>query len=525
MKPSQSDQLVKAAQEKGELFHDRGGTAYADVAAPEPVPHHEVMRVRSRPFRTWLAGRYWRAFGRPAGGQGLTDAIDVLSALAQFEGPERVVGLRIVAHRGAVYVDLADDRWRVVEVDTTGWRILDRSPIPFRRPRGMLALPEPVAGGDLEVLRDFVNVADDDQYRLLTGWLIGAFRPAGPYLVLALTGEQDSAKTTTARLLRLQVDPNEVGDRTLPRDEQSMAIAASNSWVASFDNVSTLADWQSDALARLATGAGFGTRQLYSDDEEFLVHVARPVILNGIGGIITRPDLMDRAIVVDLRSIPDDRRRPEDEFYTALNAARPRLFGALLDAASMAFAREDRVVIERLPRMADATRWITASEGALRWPERSFLAAYTRNRAGSRALTLEASPLTTPIGLLLRDEWSGTATELLKALEERVDDAVVRRRDWPKTAARLGIDLRRLAPDLRKVEGIEVTFPAGHGTNRLLHLVRARREPSQPSQPSREGHATDDKDSSLRTRTNEPELPWDEELAESAKDDDAEIPA
>ncbi len=522
-KPSQSDELVKAARETGELFHDPAGTPYADVVAPAPTEHHEILRIRSRIFRIWLAGRYWRANGRPAGGQGLTDAIDVLSALALFEGPERQVGLRIVKHRGAIYVDLADDRWRVIEIDLAGWRILDRSPIPFRRPRGMRPLPEPVTGGTVEELREFVNVTDDDQYHLLAGWLVGTFRPSGPYIVLVLTGEQDSAKTTTARLLRLLIDPNEVGDRTLARDEQSMAIGASNSWIASWDNVSTLQDWQSDALARLASGAGFGTRQLYSDDEEFLVHVARPIILNGIGGIVTRPDLMDRSIVIDLASIPEDRRRKEDEFYGALEAARPRILGALLDAASAAFAREDQVVIKRLPRMADATTWITAAEGALGWPERSFLSAYRVNRANSRELTLEASPLAAPLRLLLKDaDWSGTSAELLKALEQRVDEAVVKRRDWPKTARGLSVEVRRLAPDLRKVQGIDVILDRT-GSSRLIHLVRVRKSASFASQGG-DDDANDANDAGSPTRANGVEAPplWpveDDDYPESAWSD------
>ncbi len=515
-KPSQSDELVKTARETGELFHDPDGTAYADVVAPEPVEHHEILRIRSRIFRTWLAGRYWRAMGRPAGGQALTDAIDVLSSLAQFEGQMKEVGLRIARHKGAIYLDLADDRWRVAEIDTTDWRILDRSPVPFRRPRGLRPLPVPVRGGSLDELREFANIADDDQFYLFAGWLVATFRPAGPYIVLVLTGEQDSAKSTTARLLRLLIDPNEVGDRTLPRDEQSLAIAANNSWIASWDNVSTLQDWQSDAIARLATGAGFGTRQLYSDDEEFLVHVARPIILNGIGGIVTRPDLMDRSIVIDLASIPEDRRRKEDEFYGALEAARPRLLGALLDAASAAFARQDQVVIKRLPRMADAATWVTAAEGALGWPGRSFLNAYRANRANSRELTLEASPLAAPLRLLLKDaDWSGTSAELLKALEQRVDEAVVKRRDWPKTARGLSVEVRRLAPDLRKVDAIDVTLDRT-GSSRLIHLVRVRKSSSPASFASQDGgddDANDANDAGSHTRTNGAEAPplWPED--------------
>jgi hypothetical protein len=478
-KRSQADELVVAGQ-NGELFHD-ADTPYADIVAPEPVPHHEVLRVRSRAFRSWLSGVYWRTFQRPAGGQALTDAIDLLAALALFEGLDRRVGLRLAEHKGAIYLDLADDRWRVVEVDTAGWRILKRSPVPFRRPRGMLPLPEPVRGGSLEELRPFLNLDDDDdRYRLLGGWVVACFRPRGPYLVLVLTGEQDAAKSTTARFLRLLVDPNTVGDRSLPRDEQTLAIAASNSWVVSLDNVSAIQDWQSDALARLATGAGFSARQLYSDDEEVLIHVARPLIVNGIGSMVTRPDLMDRAIVVELPTIPEEARRTEDHLFAEFERVRPRLLGALLTAASVAFDGEDRVEIKRLPRMADATKWVTAAEGALRWPRHSFLAAYRANRSMSREITLEASPLAEPLSKVMEEHetWLGSATKLLEALEGKVDEAVRRRKDWPATANRLGVELRRLAPDLRKVGGIDASF--GHGHRKLFQLVRVPKE-SAPS--------------------------------------------
>jgi hypothetical protein len=515
-KAQQSDELVRLAQETGELFHDRDGIPYADVVAPEPGPHHEIIRIRSRVFRTWMSGRYWRLTGRPSGGQALTDAIDVLSAIAQFEGLERSVGMRIAGHGGALYLDLADAMWRAVEIDATGWRVVARSAVPFRRPRGMRALPVPVSGGNVDELREFINIADEDQYRLLAGWLLGAFRASGPYLCLVLVGEQDAAKSTVARALRSIIDPNEVSDRTLPRDEQAMAIAAGNAWVASFDNVSAMADWQSDALARLATGAGFGTRQLYSDDEEFLVRVSRPIILNGIGGIVTRPDLMDRSIVVDLPTINEETRRDEREFYAALDATRPRILGALLDAASVALAGEDHVVIQRRPRMIDATRWITAAEGVLGWTDRSFLAAYQANRAATRTITIDASPLVAPLrDLLDRGPWSGTATDLLKALEQRVADADVKRRDWPKTAAALGTDLRRLAPDLRRVESIEIMFPSRHGGRRVLALARLSEEPSPLSQPSqRDTGDTWDSDAHSRATNDESGFGWSSEPEE-----------
>ena len=61
--------------------------------------------------------------------------------------------------------------------------------------------------------------------------------------------------------------------------------------------------WLSDALCRLATGGGFGTRQLYSDDEESLFEARRPVLLNGIEEVAVRGDLLDRSLIVTLSPI------------------------------------------------------------------------------------------------------------------------------------------------------------------------------------------------------------------------------
>ena len=65
----------------------------------------------------------------------------------------------------------------------------------------MLALPQPVAWGCLDVLREFVNVADDD-WPLVVAWLVAALRPQGPFPVLPIHGEQGSAKSTASRMLR-----------------------------------------------------------------------------------------------------------------------------------------------------------------------------------------------------------------------------------------------------------------------------------------------------------------------------------
>ena len=72
----------------------------------------------------------------------------------------------------------------------------------------MLELPDPVEGGTLGDLRRFVNVERTEDFILVVSWLVGAFQPGGPYPLLALHGEQGSAKTTTANILRSLIDPS-----------------------------------------------------------------------------------------------------------------------------------------------------------------------------------------------------------------------------------------------------------------------------------------------------------------------------
>jgi hypothetical protein len=87
-----------------------------------------------------------------------------------------------------------------------------------------------------------------------------------------------------------------------------MFIAASNGHILAFDNLSGLPPLLSDTLCRLTSGGAFSTRRLFTDQDEILFAAARPIILDGIEDIVTRPDLADRAILLMLA---EPQRRPE----------------------------------------------------------------------------------------------------------------------------------------------------------------------------------------------------------------------
>src|ERR1700730_19316291 len=45
---------------------------------------------------------------------------------------------RFAEHAERLYLDLADEDWRVVEIGRDGWRVITSPPVRFRRSTGML---------------------------------------------------------------------------------------------------------------------------------------------------------------------------------------------------------------------------------------------------------------------------------------------------------------------------------------------------------------------------------------------------
>jgi len=247
-------------------------------------------------------------------------------------------------------------------------------------------------------------------------------------------------------------------------------------------------DWLSDKFCQLATGASFAVRRLYTDQDEVLFSAARPVVLNGIEDIVTRPDLADRAVFLTLAPIPEDQRRPEAELWAAFDAERPRILGVLLDAVVEGLKRLPKTELPRLPRMADFALWATACETAL-WTSGTFWKAYCVNRDEAVEGVIEADPLATAVRTLMteRTEWEGTASKLLDVLGEFAGNRAVKSKTWPNSSRALGMRLRRAATFLRKI-GIEVDHKreGDRARTRLIRITSA----SSDSAPEKAGTQT-----------------------------------
>ena len=487
---TQANQLISIADTGCTLFHD-GEDAFAEIEVKiKNTGHCETWPVRSPGFRRWLRVRYFDEYGSAPNNEALQSALGTIEAKACFKGPERKVYRRVATgENGSLYLDLCDPAWRAIEVDAKGWRIVDRPPVPFIRSRTMRELPAPEDGG-IDDLRQLLNLATGEDFILAVAWVLAALRDEGPYPVLVLTGEQGSAKSTCARMLRALVDPCEAPLRSVPRNEQDLFIAARNSHVLAFDNLSgAVSVWFSDALCQISTGGGYAARKLYTDGEEAVIDAIRPVILNGIDEVVARGDLDSRTIILTLSAIHDADRKPEGELWARFKEARPRILGALLGALAEGIRRLPDVRLDSYLRMADFEKWAVACEPAI-FPDGAFMPAYRHNRDDAIESVIDASPVASAVRELMqgRADWTGTAAELLTELEGTAGGAVKTGKEWPTSGRSLGRRLNRLSSALRPV-GIEIDREREGRARRIVisrQPDKRRNKTSQTSQTSRQ---------------------------------------
>jgi len=458
-------QLVKLAGDL-DLFHNADGIPYASF---QRDGHFETWPLKSSTMKDYLSRLYYTKTGSTVRSTAIADAIAELRGHAVYDGREEQVFRRLACHDGKIYLDLCNSEWSVVEITAERWQVIARSPVYFVRAKGMAPLPVPLAGGRIEQLLRLINIDDSDR-PLLVGWILGTFMGNGPYPVLIILGEHGSSKSLLMRMIRMFIDPSNSLARSLPRTERDLAINASNSWIVAYDNVSFLPDWMSDAICRLATGGGFGIRENYTDDEEMIFKSKRPVMLNGISEIATRPDLLDRAIIVTLPVIPDDERRTEADIWGDFHEAYPSVLGALLNAVSLGLKKVGEVKLDSLPRMADFAKWVVAAMPGLDLNPEDFLKAYSENRESINEIVLESSPIARWILKLVGDgDWTGTATDLLDELNSWADDRTQRSISWPKNARSLSAMLKRIAPNFRK-KGVDIQMYREEGERRI-HII------------------------------------------------------
>jgi putative DNA primase/helicase len=369
--------------------------------------------------------------------------------------------LRVGGTREEIWIDLGDSDWRAVRITADGWKVEDNPRVAFVRSGPMLPLPEPKEGGSIEPLRGVLNVQHGD-FVLAVGWLLEVLNPIGPYALVNVCGPSEVGKTITSKLLLRAVDPNITQLRRPSRKVEDLLIAARNGWTIGIDNVSWMTAEMADHLSMIATGISSGTRAHYTNDEEHVFTVKRPVLFNGIPSeLIERSDLASRTI--KLQILPITKRRTEAELEEEFAAIRSEVFGALLDELVASLRDAHKVDVERdrglkAARLIDFERSAEAGCREMGFRDWEFVDAYYANRQGLLIISVEGSCVGRAVLAFIntkggRKGFCGKMSDLLKKLNPYNNGA----RDWPINETRLSSALDRLIQPLAAV-GIDCTL-------------------------------------------------------------------
>jgi len=404
--------LIDLALELGFLWHDSTGTGWVDYVENGNL---KTARIRSKQFRNFLSRVFWKRERRSYSSEAWSEASSFLEGLAG-DGPERKVYLRVGEHEGTVYIDLGTEDWQIVRVSPTGWELIPYSecPIRFYRSDCQLPLPIPTRGGFLDDLWRLLNVREADR-PLVLSWILSTLTPDGSKPILVFSGEKGAGKSSAASLLKSLTDPTTVSLLSTVGDPQTVAVTALSRWVICYDNLTHLSVEQQNLLCGTSTGGGYSRRTLYTDLEETFLQYRRPQILTGIDLVPSRPDLLDRCLIVRLERISEENRLTEEELEALTADLLPGIYGAVLDLLVTALRNLPTTKPARLPRMTDFYKLCIAAGIP------GFAEAYAGNlEVGSQA-AVEANPIADGIVCLLdahKGSWHGTATELIRGLQE-----------------------------------------------------------------------------------------------------------
>ena len=431
------------------------------------------VNVKSERFKKWIVSQFYNIESKIPTNDNIAKIILLLESRAMNEVNEVLVERRCATVDNCIYYDLKDDSCNVVKVSRDGWEIIKDPPVIFARTKTMYRQVTPERNGNLDILDKWFRYKDENHLILQKVILVASLIPNIARPIQVLHGEKGSSKTSTMKLVRDIIDPAIVPVVSIPKTIDDLAVYISKNYVPCFDNIDTISNQVSDLLCIAVTGGGHTKRKLYTDDEEQVMFFQRFIVLNGINVVATRPDLLDRCILLELERIPPNERKEEKVLREEFDKDKPIILGAIFETLSKAMSIYDQVELNNLGRMADFTRWGYAIAEVLGIGGDKFLEAYLNNQNNANIEALESHPVGFAMYNFMEDKtvWSGSPTKLLSELEivagfEKIDTT---NSNWAKTPNVLSRRLNEIKSNLLDL-GIE--FERSKGKNREIKITR-----------------------------------------------------
>lgn len=437
----------------------------------------KTMSLKSENWRSWLI-RFLRRIGVPASASMREEITEALTALAHEVDKEKVY-VRVARTSTSVQVDLNDSSFNAVHISDLGgeFRIEQPRDVYLLRTNKQQPLPLPVRCDRRNFVKKFKRLIpslESGHWLLVLAFILKCLdRDRGAFAILVIGGPQGAGKTVLSFRIKALVDPSEPPFLSPPKNVDDIIVAARNSYLLAYENMSGINSEMADIFCRLSTGGGISKRKLYTDHEEAFYKLHSPIIINGIDEPSNRPDFVDRCVMLELKPIADGERIAETELNKDFEESLPELLGGLYGILAECLHILPNIQINNLPRMTDYARMGIAAEKVLKLRPGLFLREYGKNRDEQTNNTFWNDDLCNAIYSFFRSKHctgsriEGTAQELMRRFlsGSRFVSA-------PRTIKGFSGWLKRIAP-LLKSRGIEVEWLPRTASKRLIAIYLA----------------------------------------------------
>ena len=484
---SAADVLVQLGiQNTKLLLKDQYCTSYAQVQIGD---HDEIIRIESGKFKRYLARLFYdKSSNKVVNADAINNAIQVIQAKAEYDGPTVPLSLRVAWQVGDIYYDLSNDKWQCIKIFQEGWEISNMpSPLFVRYNQIPQVNPDRNYGGDIfDKFLHLTNLKEDQDMILLKVYIVSLFIPDIAHAMLVLHGEKGSAKSTLQTMIKLLVDPAKPTLLTIHEKRSEFIQQLAHNHIAYYDNVKRTPVWLSDEACKAVTGIGQTKRKLYTDDDEIVYEYKRCLGFNGINISLTEPDALDRSMMIELDRISKENRKVESYIMAEFMQLRPQLLAFILDTLVKALQIKPTIKLNDLPRMADFALWCEAIARALGYKELEFIQAYYDNIGKQNIEAIEANPFGLAIAksLFESEKLEGSPQEILDFLETVAANNRINtnHRLWPKATNTVTKRLNQIRSNL--LEGLGISVTINRDTKRNTSIIKIVKQPPElPKSP------------------------------------------
>lgn len=325
-----------------------------------------------------------------------------------------------------------------------------------------------INNGDINLLKKYLLISDEE-FILVVVFMVNMFFTRNPQLILNITGAPGSGKTRALKIIKKIIDPSIIVAQNQPDNIKDLVVSAGSSYLLTFDNVSNIPEKIQNILCLITTGGTSADRALNTNADQYIIKTKNPIILTSIKCPLTRQDVLQRALTIDMHPIDQALRKTEQSLNLEFDKDLPKIRGGLYRIVQgVLIIRDGFKGSEELTRMADFDELGQMVEKANGWSVGSFKAAYHSNLSIPQSDLIEASELANAIILFSQSqsqEFRGTCTELGNELRKISLIKIT-------SARQLSSDINKVSDALYALHRIKIQRLNRSGGKNLISISR-----------------------------------------------------